>query len=156
MAFYFKHGKELLEAPERVQGIDYELLAGQHESYVYPVDGWHWFNTEEQARAFFLKPPDVNASVKKFTAAIQQYLNAEAASRGYGDERTAPSVAICTYVGDPNPKFAQEAEAFKVWRSKVWTACEEFVVKVATGQETMPADIEQVKRMLPAMVWPAV
>lgn len=53
MAF-FKHDEgQLLAAIERVSGPDYELRVEQHTEYTYPVDGWYWFTTEAEARAFF-------------------------------------------------------------------------------------------------------
>jgi len=36
---------EILEAPNYVIGPTYELLEELHTSYVYPVDGWYWFET---------------------------------------------------------------------------------------------------------------
>lgn len=56
MGFYKLDGV-LLYAPNAVYNADYVLYAADHESYTYPVDGWYWFDTEAEARAFFGLPP---------------------------------------------------------------------------------------------------
>jgi hypothetical protein len=43
-------GGELLYAPNNVFGPDYNLSASDDEEYTYPVDGWYWFDSEEEAR----------------------------------------------------------------------------------------------------------
>lgn len=56
---------ELLSGPNFVYGpfLDYVLLAEEKDEYltlgVLPIDGWYWFDTDEQAREFFGAPsPD--------------------------------------------------------------------------------------------------
>jgi hypothetical protein len=44
---------ELMCAPNFVCTPDYELYKEQHETYTYPVDGWSWFNSEQEAADFF-------------------------------------------------------------------------------------------------------
>lgn len=56
MAFYKKDGDVLLIAPNFVYAPTFTLLAEDQTTYTYPQDGWHWFDTEEEARAF-LEPP---------------------------------------------------------------------------------------------------
>jgi hypothetical protein len=41
-----------------VFGPTYILVEEDHAGYTYPVDGWYWFDTEAEARAFFNLPPD--------------------------------------------------------------------------------------------------
>lgn len=36
-----------------VQSENYLLLSDQHSTYQYPVDGWYWFDTEQEANTFF-------------------------------------------------------------------------------------------------------
>jgi len=60
MAFY-KLDNELLEAPNFVHGFGYDLNLITKDTYTYPVDGWYWFDTIEEARIFFNIPkPDNN------------------------------------------------------------------------------------------------
>lgn len=46
------YGK-LITAPEFV------LIEAEHAQYQYPVDGWYWFDTQEEAKTFFniVEPP---------------------------------------------------------------------------------------------------
>ena len=63
--FYKNEEGQLLHAPTTVQfpiSISHsDLTSSQKDDYAYPVHGWHWFDTEEEARIFFdLTPePDV-------------------------------------------------------------------------------------------------
>jgi hypothetical protein len=50
--FYKNEYGVLLHGSEDVFGPTFTLLRDQHESYEYPVDGWYWFDTEEEARSF--------------------------------------------------------------------------------------------------------
>ena len=54
--FYKKQNEELLYGPNIVEGNGYVLLVQEKDSYQYPVDGWYWFNSEEEARVFFEMP----------------------------------------------------------------------------------------------------
>lgn len=51
----------LLHGPTTVQfpiSIDHhDLNRDEKDNYVYPVHDWYWFDTEDEARAFFGLPP---------------------------------------------------------------------------------------------------
>lgn len=49
MGFYKREGPELLHAPSFVTGAAFQLLAENHTQYTYPVDGWWWFETLDEA-----------------------------------------------------------------------------------------------------------
>jgi hypothetical protein len=53
--FYKLDGESLL-CSELVCGPTYMLIASEHATYEYPVDGWYWFDSEEDAREFFGLP----------------------------------------------------------------------------------------------------
>ena len=53
---FYKLDGELLYGPHYVLNQNYELRRETHEDHTYPVDGWHWFDTEQQAREFFNLP----------------------------------------------------------------------------------------------------
>lgn len=36
-------------APTFVYAPTYELIKEKKDSYIYPIDGWYWFDSEEQA-----------------------------------------------------------------------------------------------------------
>lgn len=49
--FYKAEGGQLLYGPNFVLNATYALHRETHGDHVYPVDGWHWFNSEAEARA---------------------------------------------------------------------------------------------------------
>ena len=54
--FYKLDGEVLLYAPNFVLNANYELRKETHTEHTYPVDGWYWFETENEARQFFNIP----------------------------------------------------------------------------------------------------
>ena len=57
-------------APTYVYAPNYTLLADQHETYTYPVDGWTWFETTEAAEAEFGLNGASNARWQEFAAVL--------------------------------------------------------------------------------------
>lgn len=53
MAYYKRDGESLLRADLFVASTGYELHSDNHNSESYPVDGWYWFDTLDQALEFF-------------------------------------------------------------------------------------------------------
>jgi hypothetical protein len=51
--FYKAEQGALLYAPNRVENLLYLLLVEDHVSYTYPVDGWYYFSSEEEATTYF-------------------------------------------------------------------------------------------------------
>ena len=51
--FYKKQNEQLLYGPNTIEGNGYVLLAQDKDSYEYPIDGWLWFESEEEAKLFF-------------------------------------------------------------------------------------------------------
>lgn len=55
--FYKQYDEtELFYGPTKITSPTYELLAEDHTTYTYPVDGWYWFDTEDEAYTFFGVP----------------------------------------------------------------------------------------------------
>ena len=50
---FYKLDGVLLYGPNFVLNANYELRKETKDQYTYPIDGWHWFDSEEQAYAFF-------------------------------------------------------------------------------------------------------
>jgi hypothetical protein len=50
---FYKLDGELLYGPNFVLNANYELRKESHNEYNYPVDGWYWFDSENDARIFF-------------------------------------------------------------------------------------------------------
>lgn len=53
---FYKLDGELLYGPNFVLNASYELRKETKDQYSYPVDGWYWFNSEEEARLAFNFP----------------------------------------------------------------------------------------------------
>ena len=53
---FYKFDGELLYGQNFVLNVDYTLQRETREQYSYPVDGWYWFDSEEEAQAFFAQP----------------------------------------------------------------------------------------------------
>lgn len=51
--FYKLDGEVLLYGPHFVLNANYELRKETHSEHSYPVDGWYWFDTEQEAKDFF-------------------------------------------------------------------------------------------------------
>jgi hypothetical protein len=46
---FYKLDGEMLFGPNFVLNSNYELHREDHSTYTYPVDGWTWFDSEEEA-----------------------------------------------------------------------------------------------------------
>ena len=58
---FYKFDGSLLFGPNFVLNAAYELRRALHEQYTYPVDGWYWFDSAQQARIHFALPePELN------------------------------------------------------------------------------------------------
>lgn len=51
--FYKNDNGILLHGPNFVYNKNYELLKENKNEYVYPVDGWQWFDTRQEALDFY-------------------------------------------------------------------------------------------------------
>lgn len=54
--FYKRDGETLLTAPNFVIGPDFELRAETYDQHTYPVDGWYWFDTLDEAMQTLSNP----------------------------------------------------------------------------------------------------
>ena len=52
----YKLDADLLYGPNFVLNANYELRRETHDQHTYPIDGWSWFDSEEEARLFFDLP----------------------------------------------------------------------------------------------------
>ena len=50
---FFKYMDGVLLFGRVVSAPTFELTIETKDDFDYPMDGWHWFESEEQARAFF-------------------------------------------------------------------------------------------------------
>jgi len=56
--FYKEENGELIYGPNFVLNKNYELRKETHDQHTYPVDGWYWFDSEAEARAFLTTPSE--------------------------------------------------------------------------------------------------
>lgn len=54
--FYKLENNELFFGPNFVINTSYHLIKEDKDSYNYPIDGWYWFDDENEARTFFGLP----------------------------------------------------------------------------------------------------
>jgi hypothetical protein len=54
--FYKIIDEKLWCAPNAVYAPNYTLKKEEKDNFEYPVDGWHWFDSEAQAREHFQMP----------------------------------------------------------------------------------------------------
>ena len=71
MPFYKKQGQALLSAPNFVHSPTYQLEADKKDTYTYPVNGWYWFDTLDEAMAG-MKPVSTVVTRRQFKLALLQ------------------------------------------------------------------------------------
>ena len=50
---FYKFDGGLIYGPNFVLHKDFELRRETKDQHTYPTDGWHWFDSEKQAKEFF-------------------------------------------------------------------------------------------------------
>lgn len=70
--FYKNDEGMLLYGKNYVLSGSYNLYKEQKDTYSYPVSGWSWFDSEEDARIFFNIPKPEEPKIPEF---MQNYLN---------------------------------------------------------------------------------
>lgn len=50
---FYKHDGDVLFGPNFVLNVNYELRRETKDQHTFPTDGWYWFDTKEDAYAFF-------------------------------------------------------------------------------------------------------
>lgn len=59
--FYKYENEELFRASYEVHAPDYRILINLKDTYTYPVNGWYYFETEDEAYIFFNIEKQVDA-----------------------------------------------------------------------------------------------
>ena len=52
-AAFYKYESGNLLVGKKILNLDYELYSDNHSQSNLPVDGWNWFENQEEACAFF-------------------------------------------------------------------------------------------------------
>lgn len=88
------------------------------------------------------------ATVAKYTAAVQQRLDDFAQTRGYDGILSA-----ATYATSAVPKFAAEGQYAVNARDAAWAKCYEILAAVESGSRPMPT-LDELIAELPVLAWP--
>lgn len=81
--------------------------------------------------------PDPVPTEASYSNAIQAMMDAKAREHQYDGIQSA-----VTYRGDPNTKFAAEAEALFTWRSTVWTYATAQLAAAMAGSRSQPTVVD--------------
>ena len=93
-------------------------------------------------------PPTAEQIIAKYTADVQQHLDAFARTRGYDNILSA-----CTYATSTVPKFAAEGQYAVEARDATWAKCYEVLAEVEAGSRPMPT-LDELLAELPVLTWP--
>ena len=119
-----------MDVPFTVKSVNLEQVFGYDDK---PVEVEMAPKTQEQI-------------IESFVRVVQDFMDSKAQELNYDSIFTA-----ITYENDTNVKFAKEAEAFKAWRSKVWTTCYAVLDEVLAGSRNTPTK-EELLALLPELV----
>lgn len=61
--FYKLHKDALGWGPNFVENATYALYKENKDDYTYPVDGWYWFESLEEAQNFFGIEPEEESEI---------------------------------------------------------------------------------------------
>lgn len=128
------------------KNIEAQLKAMNVPFTVKSVNLEQVFGYDDKPVEVELAPQTQEQIVKGFVEAVQNFMDSKAQELNYDSIFTA-----ITYENDTNVKFAKEAEAFKVWRSQVWTICYAVLDDVLAGNRTIPTKEELIAE-LPELV----
>lgn len=70
MPFYKRENEELLVALTNVYSTEFELTVENHTEYTYPVDGWYWFETLDEAMTNLVSKNTNSVSRRQFLIAL--------------------------------------------------------------------------------------
>jgi hypothetical protein len=74
MPFYKRQGNTLHQAINTIRGPGYELNAADHATYSYPVSGWWWFDSPEEAHAALSIPVESGPiTVSDWVGTVNEY-----------------------------------------------------------------------------------
>jgi hypothetical protein len=100
-----------------------------------------WVAAGNTATVPSVPPADLQ---RLLTDTVQSIMDAKAQSYHYDDLTTA-----VTYAGEPSvPKFQEEGQAFRAWRSQVWATAYSILADVQAGTRGFPT-VSEVPGLLP-------
>lgn len=82
------------------------------------------------------EPPTIEEIKQGLINQVQAHLDNACKERGYDN-----GFACASYATSSVPKFKAEAEAYILWRDKVWSYCYEQLALFEAGEREIPTDI---------------
>lgn len=147
MPFYKRDNDELHCAPLFVSGPGLELTADKKDEYIYPVDGWRWFDSLDAAMRGLMNSPELGV-VDAAMLALENHYDATARQRNY-DNR----VTCALRAGYPGP-FQAEGLAFATWMDGCNAAAYAALPALLTSSDPDLA-VRGFIEALPRLEWPA-
>ena len=133
--------------PENIRN---EFLLQYQEIHAYALE--HPELVEEEPK-YVAPEPTQEEIEKQYIAYIQKYLDKTAYSYGYtgpNESIVGSCNSVCTYFNTGVQKFDDEGDAFRKWRSAVWSKGYEVLALVKSGEIELPTK-EEVIEMLPKL-----
>jgi hypothetical protein len=93
-------------------------------------------------------PPTIEEITARYTAAVQERLDAFARTRGYDG-----IISACSYVTSAVPQFRLEAARCVTARDATWAKCYQVMGAVLSGERDTPT-LEELFETLPELEWP--
>ncbi len=103
-----------------------------------------------------LGSPLVTAIKAAIVAKIEQNLNAFAAQKQYGSEKTEPIEAAAKYAVGNDPRFGPEGRYIVDKVGATWRSLYAYMEKVTLGTEPFPREFKAVEENLPTLSWDEV
>lgn len=95
--------------------------------------------------------PNPRLIIKSYENAIQKYIDQVAQARGYDNGYTCES-----YYKDINPRYASDAQRFKVWRSQIWTTANQLLNNYLENSSQIPSQLPSIESIIasfPIIEW---
>ena len=117
---------------------------------------WHAIETylpdtsltlEEVQENFLDLMLDADATQKRYTQAVQDWMDSIVQKRNYDSIGTA-----CTYKDSTDPTFKAEGTACVAWRDKVWRYCYDVMNAVKRGERALP-QLDELLAEVPVLEW---
>ncbi len=97
---------------------------------------------------FILPPPDPKRLLMEYQILVENFVDEVARDRGYSN-----GVACVSYETSTIALWSAEAQAFKIWRDRVWGQALQVLSEVQEGVRDIPTKGEFFD-LLPKMIWP--
>lgn len=94
------------------------------------------------------------AMFANLTEAVARRIDAFAATRGYGDEKTSPIIAACSYAASEHERYGAEGRYCMKARENTWDAFYKIQSAVLASEREMPQSLEDIEAELPVLAWP--